>query len=499
MVPTMVPYLPENKERKKERNMLECDYLVVGAGATGMAFADTLLSTIETARVVLIDYHQAPGGQWNDSYDFVRLHQPSTMYGVESEPLELGTGAERTAHRATRAEILAYYRRVQSKWEKRGKLQFLGGTFFDFDTMQKSDNNVYTLNKTDSVSESICVHKRIVDARFLQPDLPINTPPKFLFPEKVKVVPVNDIVHCESQHYVVLGGGKTGMDSVVYLQSIMGVDPSDIIWVVPNEAWITARENMASCMEFLHTCTEEAKRLGKGSDSAYIHSNEFLQNGFLKLESQGKVYRFSKDILPPKFKDATLSVEEMDLIKKVTNVVRNGRVQEISDQGVISFSNGVTETIPWPVEKTTFIHCTAGAFNYTKQPGGMPKIFDGKLVTIQDVYGTPGFCFVGSVIAKMETCTLSDSEKNAMLLSPLPRPLNTQQDLLGPSGGDIGHLTADHGLIQRLRNVRAWYKIFKSWLEHNRLFNLNLANKNSASVASMLAETWQILEPFFPT
>ncbi|MEL6216216.1 MAG: FAD/NAD(P)-binding protein, partial [Pseudomonadota bacterium] len=50
---------------------LETDYLVVGSGAVGMAFADILLSESD-ADIVIVDRHDKPGGHWNDAYPFVR-------------------------------------------------------------------------------------------------------------------------------------------------------------------------------------------------------------------------------------------------------------------------------------------------------------------------------------------------------------------------------------------------------------------------------------------
>ena len=41
--------------------------------------------------MVIVDRHHRPGGHWNDAYPFVRLHQPSSSYGVNSTPL--GSGA----------------------------------------------------------------------------------------------------------------------------------------------------------------------------------------------------------------------------------------------------------------------------------------------------------------------------------------------------------------------------------------------------------------------
>lgn len=62
---------------------VETDYLVVGAGASGMALTDTLVAHSD-AEVVLVDRRHGPGGHWLDAYAFVRLHQPSAYYGVES-------------------------------------------------------------------------------------------------------------------------------------------------------------------------------------------------------------------------------------------------------------------------------------------------------------------------------------------------------------------------------------------------------------------------------
>lgn len=68
---------------------IEADYLVVGAGAMAMAFIDALVAEASAAqaRVVVVDCNHAPGGHWTMAYPFVRLHQPSAFYGVNSLPL----------------------------------------------------------------------------------------------------------------------------------------------------------------------------------------------------------------------------------------------------------------------------------------------------------------------------------------------------------------------------------------------------------------------------
>ena len=92
---------------------LETDYLVVGAGAMGMAFTDALIDHADV-HVTLVDRRHGAGGHWESAYPFVQLHQASLFYGVASTMLGTGAvqanGPEAGLHeRARRSEILAYY------------------------------------------------------------------------------------------------------------------------------------------------------------------------------------------------------------------------------------------------------------------------------------------------------------------------------------------------------------------------------------------------------
>ena len=69
---------------------LSTDYLVVGAGAMGMAFTDALVAHSDV-HVTLVDRRHTAGGHWLDAYPFVQVHQASVFYGVASTVL--GTGA----------------------------------------------------------------------------------------------------------------------------------------------------------------------------------------------------------------------------------------------------------------------------------------------------------------------------------------------------------------------------------------------------------------------
>lgn len=95
---------------------IQADYLVVGAGAMGMAFTDTLVAETD-AHVVLVDRGHAPGGHWTRAYPFVRLHQPSAYYGVNPRPLGSDTvdrvgWNEGLYELATGGEVCAYFDQV---------------------------------------------------------------------------------------------------------------------------------------------------------------------------------------------------------------------------------------------------------------------------------------------------------------------------------------------------------------------------------------------------
>lgn len=415
-----------------------------------------------------------------------------------------------------------------------------------------------------------------MDARFLQPDLPIDTPPKFQYnPDKIHCVPVNALAATTrnattsddaepqpqpQQYYVIVGAGKTGMDALLYLletNQTKNYDntPNNILWIMPCDVWITARENMGNCMEFLRDALVGAS--GKNTitttpssntqrqeddnhdDDAVVGAggdkNKWIQDTYLQWEQQGKVYRLdsSQTTLPTKFRDATLSKDELWKLQQVPTI-RGSRIAEIRDNGDMVMVNTTTSTnksnnggggrvvsLPWgqdaaAVQNTTFVHCSAGAFHYTKQqqqqyendnddtskannPCGIFR--NSRTITIMEVYGTPGFCFNGALIGFLEALgdRLTDDDKDYLTTTTIPTPATAdaaEQDssswlpLLGPSGGDV-----DIGLIknyvQRLSNLRKWLQVpeLADWLVGNRLFNLG--DRTANELTAMVDETWQ--------
>ncbi len=158
---------------------LQTDYLVVGAGAMGMAFTDALIDHADV-HVTLVDRRHAAGGHWEDAYPFVRLHQASVFYGVASTVLGEGrlqqSGPEAgLQERALRSQIQAYYDDLlQHRFVDSGQVTFLGGSEHHTDG---PEHLVTSLVSGETVR--VDVRRRVVDATYLAPTVPATTPPPF--------------------------------------------------------------------------------------------------------------------------------------------------------------------------------------------------------------------------------------------------------------------------------------------------------------------------------
>ncbi len=220
---------------------LETDYLVVGAGALGMGFVDTLIEHSD-ADVVMIDRRHRPGGHWIDSYPFVQLHQPSITYGVNSTPLGNdrveATGRDAGFYeRATGTEICAYFDEVmRERFLASGRVRFfplsdsLGGSTFR--------------SRLSGTEYDVTARKAVVDATYMATSVPAVDPPPFAVADGATCIPVGALAELEHtpEGYVVVGAGKTAMDAVCWLLD-HDVPADAITWIRPGDSWILNRAN----------------------------------------------------------------------------------------------------------------------------------------------------------------------------------------------------------------------------------------------------------------
>ncbi|MEU2200373.1 pyridine nucleotide-disulfide oxidoreductase [Isoptericola sp. NPDC019482] len=378
---------------------VDTDYLVVGAGAAGMAFVDALVDHDPTARATLVDRRTAPGGHWLDAYPFVRLHQASQLYGVASTRLGSGriqgSSPERGLHeRATGTEITAYYAGVLTdRLLPTGRVELLGG-------VEYRDGLLVDLASGDVVEPR--VRRRVVDARYLAPSIPAVGPPPFDVDDGARVVPAGGLPDVgEAAAYVVVGSGKTATDAVVWLLG-RGVDPDAIHWVRPRDPWMLDRAVIQP---------DPAIFLGMaGTLMATACDASSPDDLFLRLEDAGVMTRIDPAVMPTMARTPTLGRWELELLRSVTRVVRAGHLRRVEPGRLVLDDAEVA--VP---HGAVVVHCAA--YGLRMRPA-LP--IWGERITLQLVRaGFPAFCaaLVGYVEGTRHD--RPDAEKNALCL-PTP-------------------------------------------------------------------------------
>jgi len=386
---------------------LETDYLVVGAGAMGMAFTDALIDHADV-HVTLVDRRHVAGGHWLDAYPFVQLHQASVFYGVASTVL--GSGAVQPSgpeaglqERARQSEIRAYYDDIlYRRFLRSGRVTFLGASEY---SAEGSSHLVTSRVSGDTVR--VHVRRRVVDASYLSPTIPATTPPPFNVADDVHVVAVNELARLTAapNRYVIVGSGKTATDGIVWLL-LNGVPPDRVVWVRPRDPWMLNRAVVQP---------NPVVGLSLAADTMEAAASaESLDDLFLRLEAAGVMLRIDRGVMPTMAKAPTLAVWELDLLRTIENVVRLGHIKHVTrrelvlDQGSVSLAPG-----------SLIVHCAASGLQY---PPLVP-IWGPDRIRLQTIRA--GFpCFCAALAGYVEATRDDDRERNRVC------PSNTLPDTL---------------------------------------------------------------------
>lgn len=376
---------------------VEVDYLVIGAGATGMAFTDTLVHE-SAATVAIVDKHDKPGGHWNDAYAFVRLQQPSLFYGASSH--RLGTGSLDRAglnqgmfQLASGSEVLYHYDTVMNETLlSSGKVEYFPLS------VAKSDGIVTSLvsGKTRQVRA-----KKVVDARYYEAKVPSVVRPAFRMEDGARVVPPNALSSTRDStelfaSFVVIGGGKTGIDTCLWLLQ-HDIDPDRIAWVIPRDFWIQDRANFQPgehhLLRFVTSAANQLDALVRATSS---------RNLFERLEEVGELRRIDRDVEPTAYHCSVISDGEFALLSRIRNIIRKGHVREVRPDG-LTFDKG-RHACDGP---TLYINCTAQGIY--RRPAR--KIFDGREIVLQWLR-TCQPSFSASLIGFLEATITDEDVKN---------------------------------------------------------------------------------------
>ena len=379
---------------------LETDYLVVGAGASGMAFTDTLLAEPD-ADVVLVDRRHQPGGHWLDAYPFVRPHQPSAYYGVNSMTLgsdRIDDSGENAGfyERAPAAEICDYYSQVLNDGLlPTGRVRFLGMS--EYRGGDEAGHHIVSL--LDGVETVVRVRRRVVDATYVESQIPSRHVPGFAVDVGVRLIPPNDLVDLAepADRFTVIGAGKTAMDTCNWLLDA-GVDPERIRWIRGRDPWLFDRsfmqplELVGSYLQLQARWVEAAAVAEDGPDFAR------------RLEDVGVFVRIDPSVEPLVFRGATVSEAERESLRAIDHVVRARRVRRITGTRVTTDVGDIPAS-----PREVYVDCTAVGVRPTAQR----PIFESGRLTIQ--YVTVGLVpWSGATIAFVESIGIDDDERNRL-------------------------------------------------------------------------------------
>ncbi|WP_162798512.1 NAD(P)-binding protein [Sulfitobacter sp. SK012] len=375
----------------------ETDYMIIGAGASGLAFADTLLDETD-AHITLVDRRDQAGGHWNDAYPFVRLHQPSSFYGVSSLKLGreridqagLNMGYEELA---SGPEVTNYFHTVmRDRLLQSGRVRFL--------PMSEHLGNGKVRQLLSNKLTQVNVGHRFVDARYCENNIPLTHQRKFHVAGGVACIPPNSLLQKAHlhDHFTILGAGKTAMDSVLWLLE-NGADPAQIRWVVPRDPWMINRASVQPSGAFYHESFGGIARQMEALSEA-TSTNDFAD----RMEAADLWMRLDPSVRPLIMHGPTVAKAELTQLREVGDVVRMGHVETI-EPDMLRLVGGVCSARA----DTLYIDCTARALSHANTT----QIFNDDRITLQmiRIYQPT---FSAALIAKIEATFDNNELKNAL-------------------------------------------------------------------------------------
>lgn len=379
---------------------IETDYLVVGAGAGGMVFTDALLAHSD-ATITIVDRRHAPGGHWIDAYPYVRLHQPSTFYGVDSTPIGEDvvdkTGPNAGFYSLAGAdELRAYFQHVMDR-------RFLpSGRVRYFPSCDYVGDHRFVSRLTGDTTH-VRVRRKLVDTTYIEGKVPATSPPPFTIEEGMRCIPAGEIVRLDRhERFVIIGGGKTALDACMWLLE-RGVPADSICWIRPRDAWWMNRK-----FQQPHELLPDLYR-GAAIQIEAMAKATSIDDLFARLESERVLLRIDPTVAPTMFRGALAAERELDLLRTIRDVVRLGHVMHIGRNEIVLEHGSVPTN-----ERNIHVHCAASGLSY---PPVRP-IFERDRVTLQPIFW--GFaCYQFATIAVVEASLETEEEKN-QLCFPMP-------------------------------------------------------------------------------
>jgi hypothetical protein len=357
-----------------------------------------MLTEHSTATIVIVDRNSRPGGHWTKAYPYVKLHQSSCYYGVNSVKLgkhrdKYGNEVYDVHDRATGAEVLDYYQTVLDKFVATGRVR----CFFNAEHQNDAANTIVVRNRTVLSDETVfCVKCRKLVTVATNVTVPSMRKPLIPVHESVDFVPLNELSSRvdtgKYTNYVVFGNGKSGIDAVAHLVLAKRVDPSNITWILGRDAWYYLRDSFQDYYD-------SNWLFGKLTSAASVTET------FLRYETDGLVCRLDLNVLPTVFKGAMVGTTEFETIRRVPNVVRKGRAVSVGAREIL-LERG---TLWFDPSTTLLVDCMVdNQYGYTFDENF--TIFQAGRITLGPEISIFNPSFSSAIIAFLE-CAIPDDDE----------------------------------------------------------------------------------------
>jgi hypothetical protein len=252
----------------------------------------------------------------------------------------------------------------------------------------------------DGSVTTVRVRRRLVDATYVASDIPSRHTPSFGVADGVRLVTPNALVDLQEAagRFTIVGAGKTAADTILWLQE-NGIASDAIRWIKPREPWTINRE-YAQPLDRVGSSVMRLQALYLEAAAEATDTTDFTR----RLEASGAIVRTDQRVEPTMFKGSTMAPKEIDRLREVDDVVRLGRVQQLTSTSV-GLDQGAVPALPGEV----FVDCTAeGVRSVEPRP-----MFEPGRITLE--FATFGVIpWSAASVGYVEATRDDDTEKNRL-------------------------------------------------------------------------------------
>lgn len=310
----------------KEQSAEVFDLCIIGAGIAGLNALFVATQYLpKSARVVLIDRNKVCGGMWTETYDYVRLHQPHQMFTVGDMPWSW----DRPDHYlATGREVQAHLASCLNKLRRQVNLVELFG--YDCEGYQE------VLTSDGPRTQIRCLKiggdggiRRIAALRTINAagwDIPASEPLSLSSRHIISTAP-NKLAEDDtdtSVPVVIVGGGKTGMDTA---QTLLQQNPGRTITLIIGQGTVFGNRDMLF--------PPGARRWWQGTMVSSVSSDITMRfdgtNAEHVFDYFSKTYAISPDGRGERYFFSMMSHDEAKAIRQGMDDIVSGYIEDIVD------------------------------------------------------------------------------------------------------------------------------------------------------------------------